>query len=279
MKYTFRFKDKSMTLGEDPRMMGIVNVTPDSFYDGGRHDAVGAAVEYALKLIGEGADIIDVGGESTRPGHEPVDEETECSRVVPVIRELRRQTDIPISVDTMKTRVAEAALDAGADILNDVTGLHLEMTEKHALLRQYGAGCVVMHWQERPAGCGDTSYVDWVVRYLDETVNAAVVATGLDRDHFMVDPGIGFSKSDDENLRLLAHIDRLHDTRTPVLLGISRKSFIGRLAKIESPDDRLFGTAGVTAVGAWLGVEVHRVHDVAAMRQAAQMAMAIARYT
>ena len=268
-----------MTLGEIPRMMGIVNVTPDSFYDGGRHDAVGAAVEYAVKLIGEGADIIDVGGESTRPGHEPVDAETECARVVPVIRELRRQTDIPISVDTMKARVAEAALDAGADILNDVTGLHLETTEKHALLRQYGAGCVVMHWQERPAGCGDASYVDWMVRYLDETVNAAVEATGLGRDHFMVDPGIGFSKSDDENLRLLAHIDRLHDTRTPVLLGISRKSFIGRLAKIESPDDRLFGTAGVTAVGAWLGVEVHRVHDVAAMRQAALMAMAIARYS
>jgi dihydropteroate synthase len=278
MEYEFRFKDRALTLGAAPCMMGIVNATPDSFYDGGRHDSVDAAVAHALKLIKEGADIIDVGGESTRPGHEPVDEETEKNRILPVIRELRRQTDIPISVDTMKAAVADAALEAGADILNDVTGLRFETEAKHELLRRRGAGCVVMHWRERPAGCGDASYVDWVVDLLNSTLDEAVTATGLGREHFMVDPGIGFAKSDADNLRLLANLDSLHRTGVPVLLGISRKSFIGRLAGLESPDDRLFGTAGVSAVGAWLGVEVHRVHDVAAMRQAVLLAMDIAKY-
>ena len=278
MEYEFRFKDRTLTLGAKPCMMGIVNATPDSFYDGGRHDAVEAAVAHALKLIDEGADIIDVGGESTRPGHEPVDAETEKRRIIPVIRELRRQKNIPISVDTMKAAVADAALEAGADILNDVTGLRFETAEKHALLRRHGAGCIVMHWCERPADCGDASYVDWVVRYLNETLDATVKATGLGREFFMVDPGIGFAKSDAENLTLMANIDRLHETGAPVLLGISRKSFIGRLAKVDSPDDRLFGTAGVSAVGAWLGVDVHRVHDVAAVRQAVLLAMELAKF-
>ncbi len=261
-----------------PYVMGIVNVTPDSFSDGGCFREVDAAVAHGLELVAEGADFLDIGGESTRPGHEPVPAEEELRRVVPVIRELRRQTDVPISVDTMKAAVAEAALAAGADILNDVTGLDVEREEKGRLLARTGAGCVVMHWQDDRAADGaedDGGYVRRVTGRLCGIVRAAARDFGLPETRFMLDPGIGFGKTDRQNLSLMDGLDTMREAGFPVLLGISRKSLIGRILHQDVPRERRLGTAALTAVAAYQGVDVHRVHEVSAMRETLAVVQAV----
>jgi dihydropteroate synthase len=249
--------------------MGIVNVTPDSFSDGGRWAAPNAAIEQALRLVADGADIIDVGGESTRPYADPVSHEEELRRVVSVVGEICRQTDVPVSIDTSKAAVAEAALSAGAEIINDISGLagDPQMIE---IARRTGAGVCAMHMQGTPQTMQDDPRYGDVVReihhYLAERRDALLVA-GIGRERVCLDPGIGFGKTHEHNLTLLAASHAFHDLGCPLLVGPSRKGFIGKvLADREA--DRDAATAGVCLALARQGVQIVRVHEVAIVRQA-----------
>jgi dihydropteroate synthase len=251
-------------------VMAIVNVTPDSFSDDG-HDDARAATAHAFVQLGAGADLLDIGGESTRPGHQPVDEKTEIERVVPVIREVR--SHLPhalISVDTYKAKVARAAHEAGADVLNSVWGATDELLDIAAELEM---PLVAMHNQHGTQYDGDV--VDAVLRYLDDCATRAVLR-GLPRENVMLDPGIGFGKTADQNLAVLHSLDRVAGLGFPTLIGASRKSTIGKLTG-RMPQDRVFGTVAITALAINAGIDVVRVHDVAAARDAVSVADAIVR--
>ena len=242
--------------------MGILNVTPDSFSDGGRLKGVEAAVEAALRMVDEGADLIDIGGESTRPGAQAVDAVTEQGRVLPVIAGLRRRSDVPISIDTMKSSVAEAALAAGADLVNDVSAAR--DPQMLPLLARAGAAVVLMHMRGEPRTMQrDTRYDDVtgdVDAFLRETARLASEA-GVADDKIVVDPGIGFGKSTEGNLALLRYLPTLADGPYPVLVGASRKSFLGKLLDLPV-DDRLEPSLAVAAYAAMSGVQIVRAHDV-----------------
>jgi dihydropteroate synthase len=242
--------------------MGVLNVTPDSFSDGGDFFDAERAVEHGLRIVADGADIVDVGGESTRPGSDAVSAFEERDRVVPVVERLAKELDVPISIDTMKPDVASAALQAGASIVNDVSGgRDPTMLE---LVRESGAGLVLMHMLGEPKTMQQEPQYDNVVldvhAYLRKRVNAAVEA-GIGRDHLCVDPGIGFGKTLEHNLTLLKHCFAFRDLRVPVLFGPSRKAFLGHLLDADA-DDRLEGTAAAAAWLASRGVHIVRVHDV-----------------
>lgn len=253
-----------------PLVMGIVNVTPDSFSDGGDLGSVSAAVDRALALIDEGADWIDVGGESTRPGAAPVEPAEELRRVVPVVRGIvtARRAAV-VSVDTRRESVARAAIEAGARIVNDVTGLDDPGMRK--LCAEAGVTCVVMHMRGQPATMQQqTQYEDLVgeVRaYLAEQA-AAALASGVRRDRIVVDPGVGFGKARGDNPSLIAATPRFAELGYPVLIGASRKSFVGALTGREVPRDRVAGSVGAALAAAAKGAKVLRVHDVAATRDA-----------
>jgi dihydropteroate synthase len=256
--------------------MGIVNVTPDSFYDGGRFADPGRAVEHGLSLASEGADILDVGGESSRPGSDPVPADEERRRVVPVIAELRRRTATLISVDTTKLEVAEAALDAGADIVNDISASGLD-PRVLVLAARHGAGFVMMHMKGTPKTMQDAPRYDDAVAEIRAFLAgkiAAALASGLAAESIVLDPGIGFGKCLEDNLVLLNHLDALASLDRPVLVGVSRKAFIGRLLD-AAPDDRLEGTIAAAVLGVVRGAHILRVHDVQAVGRAARVADAI----
>lgn len=252
--------------------MGIINVTPDSFSDGGRYETAGAAVEQGLQMAAQGAEILDVGGESTRPYSKPVSAATELRRVLPVVTGLVEQTDVPISIDTSKAEVAREALSAGAQIINDVTGLEgdPEMVE---LARETGAGVCAMHMQGTPQTMQDAPYYADVVadihRYLRQRRDV-LLAAGIDRERICLDPGIGFGKTHQHNLTLLANSQRFLDLNCPILVGHSRKGFIGKVLG-DKEVDRTAATIGVALSLARQGVQVIRVHDVAAVRQALEL--------
>ena len=273
----FRFCDTTWRLGRTPRIMGILNVTPDSFSDGGDYASVDAAVERGIEMVRHGAAIIDIGGESTRPGSAAVDADEEIRRVVPVIRELSRQTDTPISIDTSKAGVAEAALATGAVILNDVSGLHADPAMA-GILAATGAGCVIMHMRGTPDTMQQfTHYEDLcgeIHTYFRTTMDYAESA-GIARDRIMLDPGIGFSKTAEQNLILIAETQRFRDLGRPILVGPSRKSFIAALLEGSPPKERVWGTAGAIAASIIYGADVLRVHDVDEMHQVATVATAI----
>lgn len=255
--------------------MGIVNVTPDSFSDGGRYLDPGAAVAHALELIEEGADIIDVGGESTRPGAIPVDEADELARVIPVIRALATQTTTPISIDTMKPHVAIAALDAGAEMLNDVSG-----GQDRDMLRLAAAAGVpicLMHMPGDPRTMQDDPRYDDVTREvaaaLLELVEQAV-ADGVPRQGIFLDPGFGFGKTAAHNVELLARLDEITALGFPVLVGLSRKSFIGMTLGLPV-EDRLEASLAAAAIAVMNGARIVRVHDVRATRRVVDMVRAV----
>jgi dihydropteroate synthase len=254
--------------------MGVVNVTPDSFSDGGLFLDAEAAVAHGLELAGQGAEILDVGGESTRPGAEEVSAEEEMARVVPVVRGLADTATV--SIDTSKAAVAEAALDAGATIVNDVTALRHD-PEIGALCAERGVGLVLMHMQGDPRTMQkDPSYddvVDDVKAFLAERMEVAVGA-GVDEGRIWLDPGIGFGKTLDHNLELLRRLGKLRELGRPLVVGTSRKSFIG---KIDGSDvgERLGGTIASSVLAAVEGADVLRVHDVAEAAQATRVATAI----
>lgn len=264
-------------MANTPLIMGVVNVTPDSFSDGGRFLDEAAAVSHGLQLLAEGADLFDVGGESTRPGAEPVSEAEEIRRVVPVIRGLRARTDLPVSIDTFKPAVARAAVEAGADIWNDVTALRGDGSLEAAA--ELGCRVVLMHMLGEPRTMQDDPRYDDVVSevatFLLDRAEAAMAA-GVRHDNIWFDPGIGFGKTLDHNLDLLRHLDRIVGLGFPVLLGVSRKRFIQALdPDAASPDDRLGGSLAAAMVGAKAGVAALRVHDVRETVQAVRVWSAV----
>jgi dihydropteroate synthase len=253
-----------------PRIMGVVNVTPDSFSDGGRWLDPGAAIAHGLQLEAEGADILDVGGESTRPGAEPVSLDEELSRVVPVIEALARQVRVPISIDTRNGEVMRRAADAGARMINDVAALGHDPNALR-VAAQAGLPVVLMHAQGDPRTMQlRPRYDDVVLDVYDwlEARIAACEAAGIGRDRLIVDPGIGFGKTLDHNVALLASLSILHGLGCPILLGASRKSFIGRLSGGVPAPERVSGSIAAALAGVAQGVQIVRVHDVAATRQA-----------
>jgi dihydropteroate synthase len=258
--------------------MGIVNATPDSFSDGGRFLDAGPAVDHALALVEAGADIIDVGGESSRPGAEPVPAEAESDRVLPVIEGVRaHDPDVVISVDTTKAAVAEAALDAGADIVNDITGLSGEPALR-ALVGRRGVGCCLMHMRGTPQTMqrGDLS-ADDIVAFVRDALRGkmdAARAAGVQWERICVDPGVGFGKTVAQNLELIRRLDAFASLERPVLVGVSRKSFLGAVSG-RAVDARAFATESAHACAVMSGAHILRVHDVAAARDAAHVATAI----
>lgn len=254
-----------------PLIMGILNVTPDSFSDGGLFAAHDAAIAQGERLAEEGADLIDIGGESTRPGHQPVDEDEERRRVLPVVAALAKKLLAPISIDTMKASVARAALDAGAIILNDVWGLQRDAGMPGVASR--AAGLVVMHNRQQVDATVDimAEVKAFLARSLDLGESA-----GLPRERILVDPGIGFGKTRGQNLTLLRRLGELSELGAPILVGLSRKSLIGHVTGELSPRDRLFGTISANVLAAQAGASVLRVHDVKAHVQALAVASAIA---
>jgi dihydropteroate synthase len=264
---------------DKPLIMGILNVTPDSFSDGGRYSDVDAAVRQARRMLAEGADIIDIGGESTRPGSEPVAADEQIRRVAPVITAIRQQVsaDIPISIDTTLSEVARAALAAGADIINDISAGRDDEAIL-ALAAETGAPIILMHSQGAPKTMQDKPYYDDVVREvlaaLHRQIDAALKA-GIKKERIAIDPGIGFGKRKQDNIDLLAHLDAFVATGYPVLLGTSRKRFMGTICAVTEPSELVTATAVTTALGIMAGVQMFRVHDVRENRQAADVAWAI----
>jgi len=261
-----------------PLVMGILNVTPDSFSDGGRYAAVDSAVEHALRMEQSGADIIDIGGESTRPGAKPVDEEKELKRVIPVIERLRSLSDIPISIDTYKAPVAAAALEAGADIVNDISALRFD-TRMLPLIAQRQTPVVMMHMQGTPRDMQvDPHYEDCVneiVEFFRRRI-ALCVAQGVDKSKIIIDPGIGFGKRLVDNLDILRRFEVFTELGVPVMLAASRKSFIGMLHENEKPaDQRLGGSISAAVMGVMKGAAIVRSHDVAETVEALKVLHAV----
>ena len=256
--------------------MGIVNVTPDSFSDGGLFSSSDAAVEHALQLEAEGADILDIGGESTRPNAERVDADEECRRVVPVIEQLAERSKLPISIDTQKPEVARAALEAGAAIVNDIAA-NREDEEMWRIVSEFGAGYVAMHMQGTPQTMqADPQYDDVaaeVEAFFVERLKR-LKAAGVDEDQVVLDPGIGFGKNLQHNLALLAALNGFTKIIRPVLLGASRKSFMGKLLDVEV-SDRLAASLACASWAVASGVQIVRVHDVSQTVQTARMIEAI----
>lgn len=261
-----------------PKIMGILNVTPDSFSDGGRYQGLEAALQQVQLMREEGVDIIDIGGESTRPGSQPVAADEQIRRVVPVIRAIRDlYPELPISIDTTLSAVAQAAVEAGALMVNDVSAGE-EDPAILPLVAELKVPIVLMHRQGTPATMQDNPYydkvVDEVLMALQRRVDVALQA-GIDAGQIALDPGIGFGKRRQDNLELLAHLDRLVALGFPVLLGTSRKRFMGGLCEVTEPNELVTATAATTALGVMSGVKLFRVHDVKANRQAMQVAWAI----
>jgi dihydropteroate synthase len=271
MSRIVRFGGKSLALDGQPKIVGILNVTPDSFYDGGRHQTLEAAFRHATQMVTEGAAVIDIGGQSTRPGHVEITSEEEIARVVPVIEALSSRLRVPLSIDTYNPAVARAAIKAGADIINDVHGFHTH-PELAVIAAQRGCGVILMHH--------DASFREFrgatmerIATFLGRSLDIAVAA-GVPREQIMLDPGIGFAKTHEQNLEILARLGELKPLGCPLLLGASRKSVIGNVLSLP-PEERLEGTLTTTALAVWQGVEFIRAHDVRANLRAAVMAKAI----
>jgi dihydropteroate synthase len=267
-------RDRAVVVGRETLLVGILNLTPDSFFDGGKFATGESAIAQARRLVEEGAAIIDVGGQSTRPGYEEISDEEEIARVVPAITALVPQLPVPISIDTYKPAVARAALQAGAHLINDIHGLQRN-PELARLAAEFGCPVVVMHndaaFRETP---GDVIYK--IKIFFDRSREIAAQA-GLAEALIVLDPGIGFGKTQGQNLEILARLSELKLLGFPLCLGASRKSVIGNVLALP-PEERLEGTLATTALAVWQGVEFIRVHDVRANARAAKMAAAIRHY-
>lgn len=275
-KYVLSLKNRSLELGERTLIMGILNITPDSFSDAGQYFDHQAAVRRALDMISAGADILDIGGESTRPGAGPVPVDLEVDRVIPVIRAIRKESDIPISIDTTKAEVANQALTAGADLINDVSALQFD-NRMVDLAATSGAPVILMHMQGTPRTMQDNpvyaSLFSEVIAFLEERIRFAT-DHGVPRDQIVVDPGIGFGKNPHHNLSLIRNLELFHCLDRPLLLGASRKRFIGTV--LERPvEDREIGTAVVHSLAIAAGVHMIRTHDVSFHRQVVLMGDAV----
>ncbi|MEY4387347.1 MAG: hypothetical protein RLY20_2630 [Verrucomicrobiota bacterium] len=274
----FRARQFKIEFPRPVMVMGVVNVTPDSFSDGGQFLDAGKAIAHALKLVEQGAELLDIGGESTRPGATPVSEAEELRRVLPVIEALARKTQVPLSIDTVKPAVAKAALTAGASIVNDIAANRTDET-LWRIVADAGAGYICMHMQGTPQTMqADPRYAD-VTREVGEFFNerlARLSASGMRAEQVALDPGIGFGKTLEHNLQLLAHLGNFTAFARPLVLGVSRKSFIGRIAPSQATD-RLPGSLAATSLAVAAGVQMIRAHDVAETVEAVRVAEAIVR--
>ena len=275
-RFSLQFPGGTLELGKTPLIMGVLNVTPDSFSDGGLFLEEGEALDRALEMVGQGADIIDVGGESTRPGAEAVDVADELRRVVPVIEKLAQRTAVPISIDTYKSRVATEAIEAGAKIVNDISALRFD-SDMPSVVADYGVPVILMHilgtprdMQQHPAY---TDVVSEIIAYLRESLQRAIDA-GIAWERTVIDPGIGFGKTVRHNLEIISRLSEFAGLGRPILIGTSRKSFVGKVLGLEV-GERIFGTASTVAASVLAGAHIVRVHDVAEMKQVARMASAV----
>ena len=260
---------KEFDVNHKTYIMGILNVTPDSFSDGGKYNRLDAALFHAEEMIREGADIVDIGGESTRPGHTVITEEEEISRVVPVIEAVKSRFDIPVSIDTYKGSVAEAALKAGADLVNDIWGFKHDRKVAELTVR-YGAACCLMHNRHEAVY---ENFLEDMVKDMQECVAIAREA-GVPDDRIILDPGVGFGKTYELNLEAIHHVDVLHRLGFPILLGTSRKSVIGMTLDLPA-DQRVEGTLATTVIGVWKGCAFVRVHDIKENKRVIQMTEAV----
>jgi dihydropteroate synthase len=268
--------------GSRTYIMGVLNVTPDSFSDGGKFATVDAAIDRAIQMVISGVDIIDIGGESTKPGATPVDEATELARVIPVIERIRQHPDtqnIPISIDTTKASVARSAIQSGADIINDVSGGQFDKN-MFETVAQLGMPYVMMHMRGTPATMLQMTDYDDVVgeilAYFEMQIDRAV-QSGIDRSQIIIDPGIGFAKKYQQSIEIVRHLDRFQILDLPLLVGVSRKSFIGKILDQPDPNRRLWGTSAACCAAIARGADLLRVHDVAEMVDVCRVADAMFR--
>jgi dihydropteroate synthase len=274
--YLLEIGQRVLDLSSRTHLMGVLNVTPDSFSDGGRFFKLEEAVKQGLKLAEEGADIIDVGGESTRPGSEPVAIEEELRRVIPVIEQLTKMIQVSISIDTYKSRVAKEALDSGALMVNDISGLRFD-PEMKKVIAEYDVPVVLMHIKGTPKNMQESpkykNLLEEIKSYLNESISIAEKAE-IDENKIIIDPGIGFGKTLNDNLKILKNLREFKSFDRPVMIGVSRKSFIGKILDLPT-DERLEGSLALMAVAIMNGANILRVHDVKESKRVAKLVDAI----
>ena len=268
--------NKRLNLSERIAVMGILNVTPDSFYDGGRYLRQDKALRRIEEMVEEGADIIDIGGESTRPGAERVNPDEERRRVIPIIDKIRRHFDIPISIDTYKAQIAREAIEAGADMVNDISGLRFDL-ELKKVIASFDVPVVIMHIKGTPKDMQDNPQykclMGEIISYIRESIKIAEEA-GVDPDKIIIDPGIGFGKTTTHNLEIISRLGELKSLGKPILIGVSRKSFIGNILKLPS-SERLEGSLAMASLSVFQGAHMVRTHDVKQTRRAVDMVKAV----
>ncbi|MCI2424580.1 dihydropteroate synthase [Candidatus Acetothermia bacterium] len=275
MSYTIsNVKGLRSKINDKALVMGILNVTPDSFYDGGRYYDRQAAIDRGLNMIAEGADIIDIGGMSTRPGAAPISLAEELARVIPVIEGLREKTTAILSIDTYRAAVARRGLDSGVSIVNDISALRFD-AEMASVVAEYNCNLILMHMQGRPQTMQNNpvyqDVVAEIISFLEERIRAAT-AMGIDREQIIIDPGIGFGKRDIHNFEIIRRLNEFRILDCPILIGLSRKSFIGRRLNLTE-EERLEGTIAANAIAIANGADIIRVHDIQAGRRTADLAV------
>lgn len=274
--YLLEIGQRVLDLSSRTHLMGVLNVTPDSFSDGGRFFKLEEAIKQGLKLTEEGVDMIDIGGESTRPGSEPVTIEEELRRVIPVIEELAKRIDLPISIDTYKSGVAKEALDSGALMVNDISGLRYD-PEMKKVIAEYDVPLVLMHIKGTPKNMQENpkyeNLLEDIKSYLNQSISIAEEA-GIGEDKIIIDPGIGFGKTLDDNLKILKNLVEFKSLGKPVMIGVSRKSFIGKILDLPT-DERLEGSLASMAAAIMNGANILRVHDVKESKRVAKLVDAI----
>ncbi len=272
-------RDFKFQWGKRTYLMGILNVTPDSFSDGGHYNTLNSALSHAQKMIADSADILDIGGQSTRPGAEQISLEEELNRVIPVIKKLRSQTNIPISIDTTRAEVAEESIKVGADIVNDISAATFDDQMLYTVAK-FGVPLILMHIKGTPQTMQNlTNYDDLIpeiIYFLESRINAALEA-GIKHSHLIIDPGIGFGKTYEQNLEILRKLKEFTKLNLPILVGTSRKSFIGKILNQDDPKHRIWGTAATCCTAIAHGADIMRIHDVAEMRDVCKVADAIYR--
>ena len=274
--YLLRAREKRLELGRRTRVMGVVNVTPDSFFDGGRYLERSKAVERCLKLVDSGADILDLGGESSRPGAQAVSADEELERILPVLQEVRKQVSVLISVDTYKSVVAREALKEGADMVNDISAFAFD-PELPQVVREWDAAVVLMHMRGTPQTMQEIPPSQDILVEVQTDLQTAVskaVENGISKERMIIDPGIGFGKTVEDNCKILNRLSFLETFDLPIMVGTSRKSFLGKILDLPA-QERIWGSAASVAIAIMRGAHIVRLHDVAEMNQVAQISDAV----
>jgi dihydropteroate synthase len=276
-RFNLKLRHHNLILGERTFVVGVINVTPDSFSDGGQNFDVATAIKRAIEMEAEGADLIEIGGESTRPGATPVPLEEELARVLPLLEALQCRVSLPISVDTYKNEVARQAIACGASLINDISALRFDETIANTIA-ETGAGLILMHMRGEPATMQQMEASQDIFAEIDSDMKSALekaVQSGVEREQMIFDPGLGFGKTLEQNLAILNHLERFEKLNLPIMIGASRKSFIGRITG-RAAHERIFGTAASVAAAILRGAHLVRVHDVKEMVEVARLTDAIA---